>query len=53
MIDFPDIRILYFLTEIPDDPIDIPDDPSPFEDQVNSAITEVAAELDLPSDASN
>jgi hypothetical protein len=53
MSTFPDIRILYFLTEIPDDPIDIPDNPSPFDDQVVTAITEVTAELDLPPDDVN
>jgi len=51
----PEIDILTFLNDASNPPGGYTDnDPAPFDDQVITAVTEVAAELDLPnSDVSN
>lgn len=50
----PVINILDFLNEFSNAPPGGGDDPTPFDQQVITAVTEIAAELDLPnSDDSN
>ena len=55
LASYPEIQILDFLNEATNPPGGCADDdPAPFDDQVITAVTEVAAELDLPnSDVSN